>query len=81
MAFLMDPMYHRSSRDEFLFSELFETVRKDVECTLGIFYQGLRYLWGENPHHSVVIIEIAMKVCCMLRKMLLHFDGKVPLLA
>jgi len=77
----MDPMYHRSSRDEFLFSESLETVCKDVECILGIFYQGLRYFLGGKTHHSVVIIEIAMKVCCMLHKMLLHFDGKVRLLA
>ena len=72
----MDPMYHRSSRDKFLFSEWLESVRKDVECTFGILKQRFRYLRNKIQHHSVFIIEAAMKTCCMLHNMLLHFDGK-----
>jgi hypothetical protein len=75
-ACFMDPMHHRSSRNEVLFSEWLESVRKDVECTFGILKQRFRYLRNKIQHHSVFIIQAAMKTCCMLHNMLLHFDGK-----
>jgi hypothetical protein len=72
----MDPQHHRSTRNEVLFAEWLESVRKDVECTFGILKARFRYLRNKVQHHSMDIIEGAMKVCCMIHNMILVYDGE-----
>jgi hypothetical protein len=72
----MDPQHHRSTRNEVLFAERLESVRKDVECTFGILKARFRYLRNKVQHHSMDIIEGAMKVCCMIHNMILVYDGE-----
>jgi len=73
--FFINPDHFRVSRDEVLWSEWLESIRKDVECTFGIIKQRFRFLkYGVFYHHAMVI-QNAMRTACGLHNMLLAYDG------
>jgi hypothetical protein len=75
LAVFIDPDHSRVSRNEVLWSEWLESVRKDIECTFGILKQRFRFLRGPIVFHDPKVIEGAMKTCCALHNMCLVFDG------
>lgn len=56
-------------------SEMCESLRKDVECTFGILKGRWRILKAGIRMHGVAIVEQIMKTCCVLHNMLIHYDG------
>ena len=74
MPIFMNPFKLCFSDREILWSEMMESVRKDVECVNGILK--CRFRWLKNPiqYHEFKTIEYAMKTCCILHNMLLSFD-------
>jgi hypothetical protein len=72
----IDPPKLRLRRDEVLWSEWLESVRKDVECAFGVIKSRFRYLWGSVVAQDEEIIEWAMKTACILHNLILEFDGR-----
>jgi hypothetical protein len=70
-ACLIPPHKFPSSRDDVLWSEWIESVRKDIECYFGKIKARWQFLKSANRCHSVEIIEKAFQCCCILHNMLL----------
>jgi Plant transposon protein len=72
---MMNPMKHTSSRDERLWSEWIESLRKDVECYFGILEGRLRILRNGMPLQSQRAIDQVVFTCCILHNLILEADG------
>lgn len=70
----IDPSRLSFERIYQLWSEWLESVRKDVECCFGILKQRFRFLKNPIRYHDPEMIEHAVKVCCILHNILLHYD-------
>jgi hypothetical protein len=70
----VDPISTPLSREESLFSEWIESVRKDVECTFGILKSRFRFLRNKVRSHTADILQQAFQTCCILHNMLLDFS-------
>lgn len=71
---IVDPIGIPLTRDQTLFSEWIESVRKDVECVFGILKSRFRFLRNAVRYHDKKTIENVFKTCCVLHNMLLEFD-------
>ncbi len=74
-ACLMSPFPRTGNEDDARWSEWLESVRKGVECFLGIL-KG-RFRWLRNPtylHHQKQIDNVVF-LCGILHNMLLQYDG------
>lgn len=67
----MPPHKHPKTRNEVLWSEWVESVRKDIECFFGKMKARWQFLKNPNRHHSAQIIESAFQCCCIINNMLL----------
>ena len=72
---MMNPMKHTSVREQRLWSEWVESVRKDVECCFGILKSRFRFL-----RHGIVLqndetIDFIFFTCCILHNIILELDG------
>jgi hypothetical protein len=72
---MIAPLGLTSVREERLWSEGLESVRKDVECTFGVMKARFRSLRYEVRLHSPHEIESLWFCCCILHNMLLMRDG------
>ena len=70
----IDPDKHRLHRDQVIWSEWLESVRKDVECLFGILKQRWRFFRNGISYHDVNVIEAAFKTVCCLNNMILLSD-------
>jgi len=68
--------YQPVGSDESRWSDVVESLRKDVECTFGI--QKKRFLFFKHAIrlHDVADIENAFKAACVFHNILLEWDGK-----
>ena len=72
---LIDPDKHRLSRDQVLWSEWLESVRKDVENYFGILKARWRYFRNGISYRCRDLIEQAFKtVACLHNMILMHDD-------
>jgi hypothetical protein len=60
-AVFIDPDHTKVARNQVLWSEWLESVRKDIECTFGILKQRFRFLRNGIIYKDAKIIEYAMK--------------------
>ena len=72
---MIPPIKHTSSRDDRLWSEWIESVRKDVECCFGILKGRFRIL-----RHGILLqnqnsVDNVFFTCCILHNMILEADG------
>jgi hypothetical protein len=74
--FFMDPDKFRMTRENVLWSEWVESVRKDVECTFGAIKSRFRFFRNAVSYGDPEIIDAAFKTACALHNMILDFDGK-----
>jgi hypothetical protein len=74
-AFLVDPMSQGCGRNEIIWSEWLESIRKDVECTFGMLKQRFRFFLNSIQYHSFFLIENAFKCACMLHNMMITYNG------
>jgi hypothetical protein len=72
---MMAPYGLTSVREERLWSEGLESVRKDVECTFGALKARFRSLRYGVRLHSPHEIDSLWFCCCILHNMLLESDG------
>jgi hypothetical protein len=72
----IDPKKDKFYRDEVLFSEWLESVRKDVECTFGMIKSRFRFLWGKVMHRDHEVIQNAFQTACILHNLIIQYDGK-----
>lgn len=63
------------SKNDILWSEMIESVRKDVECVFGILKQRFRMLRNGILLEDEKYVEYAFKTCCILHNMILLYDG------
>ena len=70
-ACLIPPHKDPPSRDDLLWSEWVESVRKDVECFFGKMKARWQFLKNASLQHDSEIIEAAFKCCCVINNMLL----------
>jgi DDE superfamily endonuclease len=70
------PMKARTSQKEKAFSEMLESLRKDVECTFGILKGRWRYLKTGIRLQNVDCVDDVWFTCCALHNMLLDADGQ-----
>lgn len=56
-------------------SEWLESVRKDVECTIGIVKIRNQILMKPCEFHSLALMTDIFAMCCILHNMLLCYDG------
>ena len=70
-ACLIPPHKHPTTRDDVLWSEWVESVRKDVECFFGKMKARWQFLKVANRCHSPEIIEKAFECCCIINNILL----------
>lgn len=61
-------------REEMLFSEWIESVRKSVECFFGILKGRFRFLRNAIRCRTMKVISDAVRTCCVLHNMLLDFN-------
>ena len=73
----IDPDKHRLTRDEVLFAEWLESVRKDVECFFGILKIRWRLFLNAICYHSTTTMEFAFKTACCLHNMILVYDETI----
>jgi hypothetical protein len=73
---LMDPDKKRMSRENVLWSEWVESVRKDVECFFGVLKSRFRFFKNGVVYHDPALIEKAFKTASCLHNMILSFDQK-----
>ena len=71
----MCPWKTPSSRQELLWSEWAESVRKDVECFFGIMKARWWYLRNGIRYHGAETIQSAFQCASIFHNMLLAFDG------
>lgn len=74
-AILMPPTKSPMSVEEKMWSEMLESVRKDVECFFGILKGRFRVLKLPIPYRSKENIDNMFFTCCTLHNMLHAFDG------
>jgi hypothetical protein len=74
-AVFINPLHLSVNRQEIMWSEWLESVRKDVECSYGLVKARFRFLKNPINYHSSLLIENAFKVCCMLHNMIRTYDG------
>ena len=74
-SFFIDPFNFGSSRSIIYWSELLESLRKDVECLFGILKSRWRILRNPVIFHKLVDIENIMHCCCILHNLLISADG------
>lgn len=60
---------------EYKWSEIAETLRKDVECTFGIMKGRFRQLKTGTRLHGHIATDKIWLTCCALHNMLLEVDG------
>ena len=70
-ACLIPPHKFPSTRDDVLWSEWVESVRKDVECFFGKLKARWQFLKVANRCHSAKTIEKAFECCCIIHNKLL----------
>ena len=70
-ACLVPPHKFPPTRDDVLWSEWVESVRKDVECFFGKMKARWQFLKVANRSHSAKTIECAFQCCCIIHNMLL----------
>ena len=71
----MCPWKTPSCRQELLWSEWAESVRKDVECFFGLLKARWWYLRNGIRYHSAAVIQDAFMCAGILHNMLLAYDG------
>jgi hypothetical protein len=69
------PQPQRCETSAVYWSELIESVRKDIECVFGILKARFRMLFEAIEFGKTKIIENIMKCCCILHNLLLINDG------
>jgi Plant transposon protein len=69
------PKKDPSTFGELKFSEMLESMRKDVECTFGILKGRWRYLKTGMRIHDIEGMDNIWCTCCALHNMLLDVDG------
>ena len=73
-GFMVPPHKEALLREEVLWSEWIESIRKDVECFFGILKARWQFL--RNPiEYNIFTIDDVFKTCCILHNMLLAYDG------
>ena len=71
----MNPVKRTMNGPEILWSEMLESVRKDIECTFGVLKQRFRILRNGITLQTEAAIEALVKTCCIINNMLLIHDG------
>jgi hypothetical protein len=74
-ATMICPYGATSVRAERLWSEMLESVRKDVECVFGIMKSRFRILRHGMRIHYFHEIDAVWFTCCIMHNMLLEHDG------
>jgi len=74
-SIFVDPIKHPTSRKQTYWTEWLESVRKDVECTIGCIKIRFRWIWNMIMYYKHDTIEHAFKTACILHNMLLIHDG------
>ena len=74
-AVTIPPYKATTSREEIRFSEWFESMQKDVECTFGILKGRWRILKTGIRLHGLKEADTVWKTCCSLHNWLLEVDG------
>ena len=69
------PIKLPTSYEEIRYSEWIESMRKYVECTIGILKGRFRILQGGIKVRSIQKCDELWKTCCALHNMLLFVDG------
>jgi hypothetical protein len=69
------PMKHTINPAEAIWSCTLESVRKDVECTIGIMKQRFRELKNPVELHHQSDIDNMFWTCCILHNLLIEYDG------
>jgi len=62
--------------EELFWSDLVESMRKDVECTFGILKKRFTFLKHSVQLHDMDSISEAFRAACVLHNILLDWDGK-----
>ena len=71
---MVPPAKDATTRDEVLWSEWIESIRKDVECFFGVCKARFRFL--RNPvEYGLSTVDCAFRTSCILHNMLLAYDG------
>jgi hypothetical protein len=73
-SFFVPPNKDAITRNEVLWSEWLESIRKDVECFFGVLKARFRFL-KNAIEYSMDTIDAAFKTACILHNMLLAYDG------
>ena len=71
----MPPMKDTCNRSELRFSQWLKALRKDVECTFGIFKGRWRILKTGIRVHNTEASDNIWMMCCALHNLLLDVDG------
>ena len=71
---MVSPFKDAYTRDDVLWSEWIESIRKDVECFFGVLKSRFRFLMNAIQY-GIIVIDEAFKTCCILHNMLLAYDG------
>ena len=69
------PMKNPTSRQQLLWSEWCESIRKDVECFFGILKSRFWFFKNGVRYHSPVVIQDAMKTAAILHNIFNHQSG------
>jgi hypothetical protein len=76
LSWLIDPYKNGCNIHQKIFSEMLESVRKDIECTFGIIKQRFRLFLNNIQFHKFEVIENAWKTAVMLHNMLIIYNAK-----
>jgi Plant transposon protein len=69
------PLKSTDNRAAIRFSELLESLQKDVQCTFGILKGRWRVLKSGIRVHKNEVVDNIWLTCCALHNMLLDVDG------
>lgn len=72
---LIGPSRYPLSEDDLRFSKRLNSVRKDVECLVGILKTRFRILSLAMPYQKQERMDYVFFTCCILHNMLHTFDG------
>lgn len=73
-SIFVDTSTYSYAKNHVMWGEWLESVRKDVECTIGILKSRFRFLKNAVKFHSPDTIEHAMRTCAAVHNILLKYD-------